>query len=528
MLKVLLVDDEPFISQGLSILIDWETEGFEIVKICQNAFDALDFLRSQSVDLIIADIQMPGMSGLQMLEVIQKEKISDAKIVILSGYSDFSYAQQALRFNCMDYVLKPVEREQMLSILRKVADLSESTRQNEEKQQKQEQAYLARNLIALLLGKYDSANLEYVRKNLHLSEGVRYINIEFDAMQADEVEEGMMRENQRKLYQLCREYLKDDVNHVIFDVSSDEKSFDTGLIYCDSMSERFHQTESEFLEELHEYLEMALGRKISMLAGKKVQDISGISKSFGSANVLKSQEAFHPQKKILYYEEEVQVSQSGVIICKNSLDELIGAIERNEKSRIGECVDQLYDEMKGLGVARETINLNINYLLFQLIHLASEQDDEVNQEEILHLISESTFEEGISRGSRRHMTMFSCEYADYLSQLRRNMSGGILTEIEKEVRENYAQNLSLRDFGTKFFVNSSYLGQIFRKKYNMTFKDYLTNYRINEAAKLLLSTDRRIVQIAEDVGYHDSDYFIRKFIEIKGCTPAKYRKNSTN
>ena len=173
-------------------------------------------------------------------------------------------------------------------------------------------------------------------------------------------------------------------------------------------------------------------------------------------------------------------------------------------------------------------NFMINYLLFQFIHLASEQDDNVNQQEILRLISESSFKTGIERGSRAHMTRFCCEYGDYLSQLRKNVSRGVIGMVEKEVRDNYATNITLKSLSEKYYVNSAYLGQLFRKKYGQSFKDYLSNYRINEAAKQLLKTDKRISQIAEDVGYKDNDYFIRKFIEIKGCTPSKYRKNSRN
>ena len=103
-----------------------------------------------------------------------------------------------------------------------------------------------------------------------------------------------------------------------------------------------------------------------------------------------------------------------------------------------------------------------------------------------------------------------------------------MSSIEKDIAEHYAENISLRNLGEKYYMNSSYLGQVFRKKYNVSFKDYLTNIRINEAAKQLIMTDKKINQIAEEVGYMDCDYFIRKFIEIKGCTPSKYRKNNSH
>ena len=178
MLRVLLVDDEPFIVQGLSVLVDWQAEGYEIAATAADGREALEYLRENQVDLIVADIKMPVMTGIELLEKIRKEDISDAYFVILSGYSDFGYAQQAIRYKCMDYVLKPVEKEQLLEILRKVSSMSESQRINEQNKQKFEQAYLARNVIALLYGKHDEMNLEYVKNHMRLSEGIRYIDIE--------------------------------------------------------------------------------------------------------------------------------------------------------------------------------------------------------------------------------------------------------------------------------------------------------------------------------------------------------------
>ena len=148
------------------------------------------------------------------------------------------------------------------------------------------------------------------------------------------------------------------------------------------------------------------------------------------------------------------------------------------------------------------------------------------EEEVMLYISNNVFDADISRGSRAHLRRFACEYAEYLIQLRKNVSRGVLMDVEREVREHFAENITLKDLSKKYYVNSSYLGQIFRKKYGQSFKDYLSNYRINEAAQMLLKTDKKISVIAEEVGYHDTDYFISRFIEQKGCTPARYRKNA--
>ena len=109
MLKVMLVDDEPFILRGLSLLIDWREQGFEIVKTASNGLDALEYLRREKVHLVLADIRMPGMTGLELVETLRKEQGAKRPyFAIMSGYNDFEYARQAICNACLDYILKPV------------------------------------------------------------------------------------------------------------------------------------------------------------------------------------------------------------------------------------------------------------------------------------------------------------------------------------------------------------------------------------------------------------------------------------
>lgn len=530
MLKVMLVDDEPFILQGLQILVDWKKEGYEIVASMSNGKEALDYLREgNQVDLIISDIKMPIMTGLDLLETIQNEKVTKARFAILTGYDDFSYAQKAIKNNCMDYILKPVQKNDLLELLRNVSNMEKETMEKSINQQKLEDAYLARNVISLIKGKYDKSNVEYVEKHLQLSGKIRYIDIEvIDKIDDNEEDDYDMRLVQNQLHAACRETQKENINHFIFDVSFDENSYDVGFIFCDNMATRYDMTDEEFLEGMIKKIENILLKPVRMTCGKSINDVSALAKSYSSCCILKSIKGFRNQKKLYIYEKEVQVEQKGIFLCKKRLDDCIDAIEKNEKPQIEASIEKLYEEMYSDGEDNNMVDMNINYLLFQLIHLATEQDDNVNQEEVIQYLTENSFDETRARGSMQHMKKFALDYADYLMSLRKNISRGILANIEKEIAEHYAENISLRNLGEKYYMNSSYMGQVFRKKYNMSFKDYLTNIRINEAAKELIKTDKKVNQIAEDVGYLDCDYFIRKFIEIKGCTPSKYRKNNSN
>ncbi|MBO4926931.1 MAG: response regulator [Clostridiales bacterium] len=528
MLKVMIVDDEPYILQGLQVLIDWNSQGFEIDALMTNGKEALDYLKDHKVDLIISDIKMPVMSGLNLLEEVERQHLSDAKFAFLTGYDDFSFVQRAIRNNCIDYILKPVSKEDLITLLNKVSNLNDQKEKVRQSQRTMEDAYLATNLMSIIKGKYDDTNVEYVNKHLQLAGGIRFVDIEIMTEGiSDDEDDYDLRILQKQMFNACKEILKENASHFIFDVSYEKDNYDVGFIFCENMATRRDLSEKEFFEQFHRKLEVLFVKPVRIMCGKMVPDVSSLSKSYSSCARISSIKGFHKQKNIYFYEEDIQVGQSGIILCKNSLDECIRAIQSNERSEISRAVAGLYEEMNQSGNGSNIIDLNINYLLFQLIHLASEQDNNVNQEEVVQYISEKSFENSVMRGSVQHMERFAIEYADYLMGLRKNVSRGILADIEAEIRDHYAENISLRNLGEKYFINSSYLGQIFRKKYGQSFKDYLTNYRIEEARKQLIGTDKKISQIAADVGYRDCDYFIRKFIETQGCTPSKYRKNHT-
>lgn len=527
MLKVLLVDDEHYILQGLKTLIEWEQEGFFIAGTASNGSEALEFLKNNHVDLILADIHMPEISGLELMQKIRTEKLSEAYFVILSGFAEFSYAQEAIRYKCTDYILKPIEKEQLLDILHKVSALTADKEEEHRASRKMERAYLARNLIAVIKGRYDAVNLQYVRERMCFAGGIRYVGIELDEeLLEEEISDEEKRTYQRNVSELCAEYLNRYADHCVFDVSDWENIYDIGFVYCDYMAEEVLMSEKAYLSGFLAYIRQVSQLPVIMLVGKKADDIRNLAKSYGTACILRSCQGFQKRREIYYYEEEVQVSDSGIILCKKEIDVLLSAIEQNNPSKITEAVNAFFEEMQRMGTVGGGRSLNINYLLFQLIHLASKQDDHVNQEEILRIISEQSFKGGLIRGSRPHVLKFAQEYAQYLAQLRKNVSRGVLAELEKDIHEHFAENLTLKGLSEKYYVNSAYLGQLFRKKYNCSFKDYLNRVRIEFAVSQLVCTDKKIYQIAEEAGYHNLDYFVNRFIAAKGCTPTQYRRNA--
>ena len=332
-MKAMLVDDEPFILQGLSVLIDWETEGYEIVKKASDGREALDYLRENNVDLIITDIRMPRLSGLELLETIRNENISDAYVIVLSGYNDFKYVRAALRHSCMDYILKPVQKEQLITNIRRAAADKEINVQKEDDNRRLQRGYLLQNMMALLQGKAQGQGLSYIKKNLRYSETLRYLHICLNDLSAlEEMSDEEMAELKNGIYEQAAHYLQNDADHLFKDFFVFEEDYEIGFVYCDYMAKERGLGEEEFLE------------------------------------------AFH---------------------------------------RAAQSVDELFAEMDRMDRTPDMVTMNLSWLIFRLLNLASEQDESVSQDEVLSYISGSVSKEAIIRGSRAHLRKFACEFAEY-------------------------------------------------------------------------------------------------------------------
>ena len=286
-------------------------------------------------------------------------------------------------------------------------------------------------------------------------------------------------------------------------------------------------TEETFLRALLNHVQDGIEIPVTAYVGDKVEKVEDIYRSFHTAIMALSFQNFDASERIRYYSERT-TEKSGKIISEEIIEELLKAVEENHRDRIKGIVETVFHEINGADMEPGMIRINMNYLLVRLTHLGLAQDDSVDQNEIISYIRENSFDTKMVRGSRENFETFMLEYADYLSELRRNTQGSVLAKVEKEIRENYYENITLKELSKKYYVNSAYLGQMFRKQYGIPFKEYLNNYRIEKAAEYLLRTEDKIYAVAEQVGYRDLDYFINRFISVKGCTPTSYRKKFRN
>lgn len=530
MIKVMIVDDEPYIRQGLKILINWEQHGFKICEEAASGNEAIKILKKTDIDLVITDIKMPGMDGLELIEYTRENISKTVRFIILSGFYEFEYAKKAIKYDVDDYVLKPVQREELLKVLEDYKEIFYRQLENYKRQEFSEKIIFDNRLESIISGSYDSECIGFVKRYLTDTNNVRYIRIEYDITndKYNNLSSSEKVEEQKKLYDAMKAYLGEHRNHTYIPHNENHVLF-IGFIYAKKLADKAELSEKEYIKKIYDNLNAILNYGIIFFIGQKEENISSISESFKSAVIAKNFQMYSKVTDISFYDEiKDKINTSVYSVDKDMVDELIKAIEENDKERINDNVKSLYQHFKELVAEPDIIKLGMDYLLFSLISLAKSLYPDFDQEEVYKMISQGGYGQISIRGSVGHFMKFALEFSDYLNSLRKHTMGGVLTDVEKEITDNYMNNLSLKSLSEKFFINSAYLGQIFKKQYGISFKDYLNNYRIDRACELLLRSDRKIYEIAEAVGFNNTDYFINKFVQTKGITPLQYRKGFLN
>lgn len=527
MIKVLIVDDEPYIRQGLKIIINWEQYGFTVCAEAANGKEALELMETMEFDLVITDIKMPNMSGLELIEQTWERVSRRIGFIILSGYYEFEYARKAIKYSVIDYVLKPVQKEELVRALENYRDQHFRQMAERKKLEDSSKILFDRHMANLISDKYDTESLGYVKDFLVDTENVRFISIEYDSS-GDYFQELSNEDNVKAkslLYDALKIYLGEHWYHSYMEVNPNKDTYGVGFIFVKKLEELSGLSEKEYIQKLYQKLKEAVAHKIILYIGQRVEEISKISESYKSATIARTFQLFTNEKDIAYYDEIEDKPKTGKYpVDKEIMDDLIKAIEENEEGAINEKIDAVYEHFKQFATEPDIIKINLDYLLFNLISMAKNQDPAFDQGEIYKMISQGGYEKMAVRGSVKHFKEFAQDFSNYLLQLRQHAFGGVLTDIEKEITEHYMENLSLKSLSEKYYINSAYLGQIFKRQYGIPFKDYLNNYRIDRSAELLLRSDEKIYLIASAVGFNNTDYFISKFVQIKGITPLQYRK----
>ena len=293
MIKVLLVDDEQYIREGLRQLVDWEEYGYEIIGEAGNGVDAIAILEESQVDVVFVDIRMPKMTGLELIKYVQEKLHRNIQFVILTGYADFEYARMAIRMQVKNYMLKPIQKEELSDILHKL---------NKEHQimQVKEQEHYFFAVSAVVHGKYTEDDLETVYSHVVPSNQWKYVSIE--CMDAD----SQLKPEEQEIVSYLQAILKEFCGHGVPIMETEEEISGAALLLIPEMYQKNNQTEAEFLDALQRRMSHHFSQTFQVYAGSQENSLEDIRKSFikvGIGTEKKSRLVPELERKITAYHE---------------------------------------------------------------------------------------------------------------------------------------------------------------------------------------------------------------------------------
>ncbi|MFB9769053.1 response regulator transcription factor [Lactiplantibacillus modestisalitolerans] len=483
--RVMIVDDEYMILKGMAKIVDWGQYGFEIVQTARNGKQALTAFKQAPVDLVITDVRMPEMTGIDLmrgLETLPQPPI----VIVLSGYQEFDYVKQALRLGAVDYLVKPIDAHELERVLKQVQARLEQRQQADATQR----YYLEMQTERLVAQELNAAQTA----QLLASAGVAPDQTKFTMVCYNQVT------NLEALAQACREQ-----RQKLYYSSQNQLM----IVFVGS-----HTLLNQFVRQL-EATQLISG-KAFVTVGQRVSQLAKLADSLEQAQTLAELYQFYEDRApFLSGARRVEWLRQAEI-PKISLDAFKQALAADDRDEMTALVHAMFAKLSAEHVApsyaRQVAFLILNVLSNH--QTLSNQDYEQQLAAVDDAPTLAVLEDAI-------VTMI----ATYEPKQQYVFSQNINRVVDIVAKE-YAQDLSLTQIAERLHLNPVYLGQLFKKEVHTSFSKYLNQYRIDQAKQLLVNTDDSITNIALAIGYTNSGYFYKNFRVICDISPKEYRQQA--
>lgn len=518
--KVFFVEDEVVTREGIRDNVDWQTCGFEFCGEATDGEMALPLLRAARPDVLITDIKMPFMDGLQFSKLV-RERMPGVKIVILSGHDEFEYAQEAINLGVTDYLLKPVTVQKLQETLQKLAvqlDQEKKAQKNLRKLQEQVEenraALRERLLLKLVVGAISSTEAIEKGQMLGLDLVARYYLVVILKIELrDRTEQFDYDEYQRTLDGVAGLAEADP------DVFFLKKDFDDLILIIKGAAPDTLEEERDLL--LDEIRKMAADTRyqVTVSAGTVQTRIADICQSFVEALV-----------NLQNRPGEQRISENQVLARAELLKVDKAAVEDYLRCGTRDEFDAFFDAyIRPLGVSALKSELIKNYVFVDVVLAAARLVNDLGGD-IDRVIPELNSVETILTNIRtieqlREQAFKILSGALAFRDSQRSGQSKNLARVAKEYMESHFVDpeLSLNEVASRVNLSASHFSVVFSQETCQTFKEYLTEIRIKKAKELLRSTSLRAADIAYQVGYNDPHYFSSVFKKNTGLSPIEFR-----
>lgn len=527
MLKVVIADDEERICQLIRALIDWESLNMKVTGMAHNGLDALRMVEEEEPDILITDIRMPWCSGLELIEKV-KEKNSAIEIIIISGYAHFEYAQRAIKYGVGDYLLKPINKTELYTILQKLKERIITRQESENdilnlKQKSENNNRRLQNglMMQLIEQKVSGLSLQTLQTEYALK-------VEPGIFQAFciKVDNGRGELNQSGL-----NIILDKIESLV-DSNLRSKCYEL-LIYRSGFScVGIMNYATEKVDEIRHQLRDCLKQLESQ------KDLYGAITICGAVGGMKEEpeqmtETLYEASVII--KERFVVNGSGRVLEKMPSEGMLSELNLPEKySRqithaievmsIEEADDVVRQIRESVESMQSVHGYEIQDLVMVLGRLFLSRLQMENREAEIKKYDEQCEQCGTVEELYGRLTALQKNFLEELIKQHESDAARPVRQAKQYIQKHFNEQITLEEVSGVVGLNAAYFSVLFKKSEGEGFAKYLINLRIEEAKRLLRETNDSVAQICRQVGYNDVKHFTQTFEKAAGIKPATYRK----
>ncbi len=522
MYKVFLVDDEPFILDGLKTILNWKEYGFEIAGQALDGLDALNAPEIDQADIVITDITMPGLDGLTLIQKLKARKPS-TKYIILSGYNEFEFVKQAITLGIENYLLKPINVKELLLTLANTLEKLEYIRYREINEMRANNILRDNILYRWVTDRINPMELRERASILQLSldhpvYGASIIKVSPDEQEADGNAPDTWASCFSEIYDLCSTILVQNQFQQCFSNYDGEIIF----IYGASVGTGAQSIMLEKLENVRQTIMERYSIDFFITVGDFQTGFMNLHKSYSNAKSMQEYRLVYASKKIYLYDEENR-NQSAGSLSPIDHRKCAKLIAERDKTALYQYIDEVFNHVTSFPLITPYTLLNHCIELIIAINTASENLGHS------HSLNGGYWELFRSIAGLTSIDLLKNRIKEVADMAIHNLAAGeekmspVIRQVLGFINEHYTDEFSLKTLGYELNINPVYLGQLFQKETGALFNDYVNKLRMQKAMQLLLNTNLKAIDVSRKVGFTDPNYFFRQFKKYLGVSPTDFR-----
>lgn len=528
--KVLLVDDEEEVLNVIEYKIDWAALGFEVIGKERNGVKALEVAEKVQPDVVITDIKMPYMDGLELSRKL-KEENPGIKIMILTGFDEFEYAKEAIHLEIEEYVLKPVNAAELTECMKRLKETLDKDWDEKLNIKKLEEYYMeslpllqTNFFCSLIEGRLQEADIDKYLSAYQISlSGPVFCCVVFHTSEKH-VPDAMSP-------LLLTMSVQREVKARIFDKWKGESFTYLGniVMIVEMQSEESISQLTDDCDKFCRWADRFLGAVVTAGIGKACDNLLHINVSYEEAREAISYRVIYGTGRSIHIGDISPKGQELSMQMEDiKMNELFKAIHLGVREDIEKAVSKIVREMKENAKTMTQYNFAAMEIVGNLYRFCTNNylnfDEHIgeikNPYEMVPQMEESVLIKWLN-----HVAL---SISEELKNARNSSLRHIISEAKSMVHDNYQNpDLSLDTVCSSLGVSNSYFSSVFKKEVGQSFITYLTDYRMEQALQLILETNEKSYEIAEHVGYMDANYFSYVFKRKFGMSPSKYRSEHT-